>query len=158
MLQHLLADQFGLSVHRERRTTPVYALVRAGAALGPGLRPSTMECWRPGEQPVPAIPVPPKLWCHSQFLRKGVTEAASMEWLANVVGARHALDRPVVDGTGLIGPYDITYEPPLSDVPLKPALQAQLGLTLEAREEIIEFLVVEHIERPRAATLVRFGK
>ena len=112
MLQHLLADQFGLSVHRERRMTPVYALVRAGASLGPGLRPSTMECWRPGEQPVPAIPVPPSRWCHSQFLRKGVTEAASMEWLANVVGARHALDRPVVDRTGLRGPYDIKYEPP----------------------------------------------
>ena len=80
-----------------------------------------------------------------------------MEWLANVVGARHALDRPVVDGTGLTGPYDITYQP-LPDVPLKSALQAQLGLTLEAQERIIEFLVVDHVERPRAATLVRFGK
>ena len=81
-----------------------------------------------------------------------------MEWLANVVGARQALDRPVVDGTGLTGPYDITYEPPPTGVLLGPALQAQLGLTLEARDQILEFLVVDHIERPRAATLVRFGK
>jgi len=158
MLQHLLSEQFGLSVHRERRMTPVYALVRAGVSLGPGLRPSTMECWRPGEQPVPAIPVAPARWCHSQFLRKGVTEAASMEWLANVVGVRHALDRPVVDGTGLTGPYDITYEPPPADARLTPALQAQLGLTLEPRNQILEVLVVDHIERPRPAPLVRFGR
>ena len=151
MLQHLLADEFGLSLHRERRSMPVYALVRTGSTLGPGLRASTMDCWRPGEQPVPAIPVHPRSWCHSQFLRQGVTEAASMEWLANVVGARHPLRTPVVDRTGLAGPYDIRWEPPVSGQPLEPSLGSQLGLTLEPRVEPIDLLVVDHIERPRAA-------
>ena len=135
MLQHLLADEFGLVVHRERRPIPVYALVRAGSTLGPGLRVSTMDCWRPGEEPVPAVPVHPRLWCHSQFLRKGITEAASMEWLANVVGARHPRGRPVVDRTGLSGLYDIAWAPPASGQPLEPSLESQLGLTLEPRIE-----------------------
>jgi uncharacterized protein (TIGR03435 family) len=151
MLQHLLADEFGLVVHRERRPMPVYALVRTGSTLGPGLRASTMDCWRPGEQPVPAIPVHPRSWCHSQFLRQAVTEAASMEWLANVVGARHPLRTPIVDRTGLAGPYDIRWEPPVSGQPLEPSLVSQLGLTLEPRVEPIDLLVVDHIERPRAA-------
>ena len=158
MLQHLLADEFGLAVHREQRPTPVFALVRASSVLGPGLRASTMDCWRPGEEPVPAIPVRPSLWCHSQFLRKGMAEAASMEWLANVVGAGHTLGRPVVDRTGLAGPYDIWWVPPASGERLLPELQEQLGLTLEAREVPIDVLVVDHIERPRAGSLVRFGK
>jgi uncharacterized protein (TIGR03435 family) len=158
MLQHLLADEFGLALHRELRPMPVYALVRAGSALGPGLRVSTLDCWRPGEEPVPAIPVHPSLWCHSQFLRKGMTEAASMDWLANVVGAGYELGRPVVDRTGLAGPYDIWWKAPASDDQLRQELQAQLGLTLEPRVVPIDVLVVDHIERPRAGSVVRFGK
>ena len=158
MLQHLLADEFGLAVHREQRPMPVYALVRATSVLGPGLRVSTLDCWRPGEEPVPAIPVHPRWWCHSQFLRRGMTEAASMEWLANVVGAGHELGRPVVDRTGLAGPYDIWWVPPPSDERLLPELQAQLGLTLEPRVVPIDVLVVDHIERPRTASVARFGK
>jgi uncharacterized protein (TIGR03435 family) len=158
MLQHLLADEFGLAVHREQRRMPVYALVRSRSVLGPGLRVSTMDCWRPGEEPVPAIPVHPRQWCHSQFLRRGMTEAASMEWLANVVGAGHELGRPVVDRTGLAGFYDIWWTPPSSGERLIPELQAQLGLTLEPRVVPIDVLVVDHIERPRTGSVARFGK
>jgi bla regulator protein blaR1 len=158
MLQHLLTDQFGVAVHRERRRLPVYVLVRAGASLGPGLRASELECWRPGEEPVPAIPVHPTRWCHSQFLRTGITEAASMEWLANVVAYRQRLDRPVLDRTGLTGPYDIAWAPPAPGAPVGPALEAQLGLTLAESVEPVDLLVVDHVERPRSTLLVRFGK
>ena len=158
MLQHLLADEFGLAVHREQRPTPVYALVRAGSVLGPGLRVSMLDCWRPGEEPVPAIPVHPTMWCHSQFPRRGMTEAASMEWLAGIVGGRDGLDRPVVDRTGLVGPYDIWWAPPESNERLLPELRAQLGLTLEPRVVSIDVLVVDHIERPRTSPVIRFGK
>jgi uncharacterized protein (TIGR03435 family) len=151
MLQHLLADEFGLSLHRERRVLPVYALVVAGASPGPGLRASAMDCWRPGEKPVPAIPVHPRLWCHSQFLRKGVTESASMAWLANVVGGRMPQPAIVVDRTGLAGLYDIEWAPPAPGSPVAPSLEAQLGLTLEPSEAPLDLLVVDHIERPRAA-------
>jgi len=149
MLQHLLADEFALSVHRERRVLPAFALVRVGASLGPRLRTSGLACWRPGEGAVPAIPVHPRFWCHSQFLRKGVTEAASMEWLANAVGGRMTPPRPVVDRTGLAGAFDIAWVPPALGAPLAPTLEAQLGLTLEPREEALDLLVVDRIERPR---------
>jgi uncharacterized protein (TIGR03435 family) len=151
MLQHLLADEFGLSVHRERRTMPVYALVRAGSVLGPGLHASTMDCWRPGEKPVPAMPVHPSLWCHSQFLRKGVTESASMAWLAGIVGGRMPQPAIVVDRTGLTGPFDIAWMPPAPGTPLEPSLESQLGLTLEPSVEPIDLLVVDRLERPGTA-------
>jgi bla regulator protein blaR1 len=150
MLQHLLADEFGLALHRERRVLPVYALVRTGGPLGPGLRASQLDCWRPGEEPVPAIPVHPRRWCHSQLLRKGITEAASMAWLANVVGVRQRLDRPVIDHTGLVGPYDITWAPPPAGAPVTASLEAQLGLTLEPRTEALDVIVVDRVERRRA--------
>jgi uncharacterized protein (TIGR03435 family) len=156
MLQHLLADEFGMSVHREQRRVPVYLLVRVGSSLGPGLRLSVRECWRPGEEPVPAIPVHPRRWCHSQFLRKGMTEAASMDWLANVVASHQRLDRPVLDRTGLTGAYDIEWLPPPPGAPVRPSLETQLGLTLVEGVEPVDLLVVDRVERPRA-TFVRFG-
>jgi len=152
MLQHLLADEFDLVVHRERRTIPIYALVRFGSTLGPRLRPSALNCWRPGEGRVPAIPVHPRQWCHSQFLRKGITEAASMAWLAGVVGVRQRLDRPVLDRTGLAGAYDIEWLPPPPDLPVLPTLETQLGLTLQERTEPIDLLVVDRIDHPKERT------
>ena len=149
MLQRLLADEFGLALHREERVLPVYALVVAGTSPGPGLQPSAMDCWRPGEKPVPAIPVHPRFWCHSQFLRKGVTESASMAWLAGVVGGRMPQRAIVVDRTGLAGAYDIAWTPPAPGTPLEPSLEAQLGLTLRRTEAALELLVVDHIERPK---------
>jgi bla regulator protein blaR1 len=149
MLQHMLADEFGLSLHRERRLLPVYALVVAGASPGPGLQPSARDCWRPGEKPVPAIPVHPQFWCHSQFLRKGVTESASMAWLAGVVGGRMPQPAIVVDRTGLAGAYDIAWTPPAPGMPLEPSLEAQLGLTLQRSEAALDLLVVDRIERPK---------
>lgn len=80
-----------------------------------------------------------------------------MEWLANIVGASNGLDRPVVDRTGLAGAYDIWWTPPESNERLLPELQAQLGLTLEPRVVPIDVLVVDHIERPRVTSVVRFG-
>jgi uncharacterized protein (TIGR03435 family) len=149
MLQHMLADEFGLSLHRERRLLPVYALVVAGASPGPGLQPSARDCWRPGEKPVPAIPVHPQFWCHSQFLRKGVTESASMAWLAGVIGGRMPQRAIVVDRTGLAGAYDIAWTPPAPGMPLEPSLEMQLGLTLQRTEAALDLLVVDRIERPK---------
>lgn len=81
-----------------------------------------------------------------------------MEWLAGIVGGRDGLDRPVVDRTGLVGPYDIWWAPPESNERLLPELRAQLGLTLEPRVVPIDVLVVDHIERPRTSPVIRFGK
>src|SRR6266404_2519666 len=45
MMRTLLADRFRLSVHRENRQMDGYSLVRArGGALGPGMKPSAVDC------------------------------------------------------------------------------------------------------------------
>lgn len=46
MLQALLAERFGLAVHRDTREMPIYALVlaRQDGRLGPQLRRSSVDC------------------------------------------------------------------------------------------------------------------
>ena len=72
-----------------------------------------------------------------------------MEWLANVVGGRMTPSRPVVDRTGLAGAFDIAWVPPALGAPLVSSLETQLGLSLQPREEALDLLVVDRIERPR---------
>ena len=82
-------------------------------------------------------------------------------WLGQVLGRD---ERPVIDRTGLSKNYDFT----LSFAPLLPpdfprekippeilarpsifdAVREQLGLQLEAQEGPVEYLVIEHVERP----------
>ncbi len=77
---------------------------------------------------------------------------------------RAALDRPVVDKTGLAGRFDFDLEwtpdesqfsgaglkgtPESTQPDLFTAIQQQLGLRLEATRGPIEVLVIDHVERP----------
>lgn len=60
-LRALLADRFGLTVHRETREEDVFALVQARAERGPGpsLQPSTQDCSPEAIQSRRANPPPP---------------------------------------------------------------------------------------------------
>ena len=55
MLQGLLSDRFGLTVHREQREVPTYALIltRKDGRLGPRLLRSDVDCekWLAGKRP-----------------------------------------------------------------------------------------------------------
>jgi uncharacterized protein (TIGR03435 family) len=70
------------------------------------------------------------------------------------------LQTPVVDMTGLKGRYDFTLDftnylpddmktmrPDATSV-LMSALPGELGLKLEARKEMVEVMVVDHVEKP----------
>ncbi|HYA42859.1 MAG TPA: TIGR03435 family protein, partial [Syntrophobacteraceae bacterium] len=75
-----------------------------------------------------------------------------------------ALDRPVIDQTGLEGRFDFDLNwkrddsqfsgieatiPPLADAPpLYTAIQEQLGLKLDATNARVEVLVIDHVEKP----------
>jgi uncharacterized protein (TIGR03435 family) len=173
MLQTLLADRFKLTVHRERREVPGYALViaRKDGRLGPNLQPTPTMCteWldggRRGDVPVIFGDLP---------CGRGVMNASTMRQtrtplpqLANLLSAR--VERPVEDRTGLTGFYafDLRWaaEPSSSTaansgtMPSAPApdnlptsiftaIEEQLGLKLETTRTTMEFLVVDHAERP----------
>jgi len=133
-LRGVLSDRFKLAVHRETRLVPVYALmvVEGGTKLqepastdaGPDLRVIRVE---PGRIAGREVPVPT---------------------LAKILSEQ--LDHPVLDGTGLRGHYEVTFEwqanSPMAAV--SKALQDQLGLKLELEQVPKEFLVIDHVETP----------
>jgi uncharacterized protein (TIGR03435 family) len=76
----------------------------------------------------------------------------TMEQLVQIL-SNGAVDRPVVDKTGLTGIYDykLEYSAPSPD-PRGPsifvAVQEQLGLRLEPQITPIDILVIDHVEKP----------
>jgi uncharacterized protein (TIGR03435 family) len=84
-----------------------------------------------------------------------------MSLIASALSSWGDLGRPVVDHTGLTGTYDFvmdytpdprpSYATIDSDGPgFQEALKQQLGLKLEAQRAQVEFLVLDHVERPDA--------
>ncbi|MBZ5601510.1 MAG: TIGR03435 family protein [Acidobacteriia bacterium] len=135
MLQSLLADRFKLTLHRETREQPVYDLVVAKG--GPKLKaadPKEAGALRVGKGQVTGMKAP-------------------MSWLAQFLSGE-ALDRLVIDQTGLGGEYDFTLQwtPDASaDSPsIFTAVQEQLGLQLRAEKGPVEVLVVDRLEKPSA--------
>jgi len=121
MLQSLLAERFKLVLHRETKSVPVPYLV------------------------------------------------ASFSMVANMARFCETLsmfaDRAVVDRTGLTGTYEVTLKVPLDPeqrklmTPGRPfagfgptaginSAVEELGLKLETRKAPVDFLVIDHIERP----------
>jgi uncharacterized protein (TIGR03435 family) len=157
MLRNLLADRFKLTLHREQKDLPYFALT--AAKNGPKLRESTLSPDASPEGP------PPLIFVVALPVIRLPGRYATMAELASVM-QRAALDRPVVDKTGLSGRYDFDLEftPDESqfggmlgkvagaDESAKPglfaALQEQLGLRLEAAKGLIEALVIDGVERP----------
>ena len=132
MLRGLLADRFNLKLHRERRPFASYALVTFGGS--PKLRPATDGC-RP-QRSVDFIQL-----C-------GYT----IEQFAQFLTTRS--DKIVVDMTDIIGKFDI--ELPLDQSQsrdfsaLAASVSQNVKLKIEPRNDQIDVLVVDHVERPSA--------
>jgi uncharacterized protein (TIGR03435 family) len=135
MFQALLSDRFKLSVHRETRQVPVYALTlgKSGAKL---------HAADPGGEP---------------FLgRRGRTgpltgRKASMPQLASLLSM--LMGRKVLDQTGLTGLYDFTLEFAPDDAVDSPfpslvTVLQELGLKLESTKAPVEVLIIDHAEKP----------
>ena len=158
MLQSLLADRFKIQVHTETRQIPIFVMTLEKAGkLGPQLVPHTDNppCAAPGPSGQDGWPVP----VCGALLTGRPTEGrwriayrdASMHLIADALPAisMQALDRPVLDQTGLSGTFDFRIEFAPQRVPLlngtpfpnftpneegptfREALQEQLGLKLE---------------------------
>ncbi len=119
MLQKLLAERFGMTVHRERRNLSLYELVVAKG--GPKLRerskapdeapagtdaPSLARKVRVGKDDIP-VPLPGARVMMS-FPEKGVQHVTARgQTLAELIRLlEREIGRPLVDGTGLAGTYD----------------------------------------------------
>src|SRR5215471_6988256 len=151
MLRKLIADQFDLAFHRERRETSIYTLTVA--KNGPKLT----ESKAPPDTPTERRPLLRIRYFAARRRMPG--RDASMAELATVL--QRSIDHPVVDQTGLSGRYDFDLEflpddtqfnGALRDV-IKPevayrydlfaALQQQLGMKLEAKKGPVEAFVID---------------
>jgi uncharacterized protein (TIGR03435 family) len=170
MVRQLLADRFQLKTRVEPRQMPRYVLrtARADGRLGAGLQPARTDCSvvlaaRFGA-PAPAgsndPPCPWRVGITPPLARMAV-DGAPMRAFAGLL--ERLLNRKVVDGTDLLGPYDIRLEfaadqipnaPPAPDVPsrdglsLFTALQEQLGLTLQSERGPVDVIVIESAQMP----------
>jgi len=157
MLRTLLAERFQLVVHTGTASAP--AFVMSVAKGGPKLKESAAlpEDSPLGPPPLLFVVVPPAVRLPGRY--------ATMAELASVF-QRGALDRPVVDRTGLPGRYDFDLEFTPDDAQFSGALagiggdsplpglftaiQQQLGLRLDATKGPVDVLVVDRAERPSA--------
>lgn len=173
MVQALLAERFGLRVHRETREMPIYALVLAkpDGTWGSQLTRSTTDCAamaaaaRRGAPPPPPTAITERPPCGTrslpgQMLAGGVTMADLARNVSNFAG------RMTIDKTGLAGAFDFTLEytpdqlppegslpagmppPPANGPSLFTAMQEQLGLKLDSQRGPVDVLVIDAAQQP----------
>lgn len=146
-LQNLLADRFGLVIHKETKEEQIYHLViaKGGSKLTENTAPGPRQ---------------------GMSMNRGRAQgfASNMQMLAdNLAGT---VGRPVIDMTGLTGKYDWKLEwtpdsgmaipgpenpQPQSDAPgptIFTAVQEQLGLKLETAKGPVDSWVIDKIAQP----------
>lgn len=143
MLESLLAERFQLALHRESKQMSTLVLVVGKG--GPKVRASPVE-----ERGV--------------FQTSGATMTAEHATMAELtLRLSGPLRTPVVDKTGMTGHYDFKIDlmpyfaggkagqaPDMIDI-AGSALREELGLNLESHKELIEVLVIDHVEKTPAA-------
>jgi uncharacterized protein (TIGR03435 family) len=166
----VFADRFKLKARYETREVPAYALVlaRPDQPLPQGLKKIDTDCAAlstarqrgesPPTPPLTASGMPP---CGGRFgggmvVSTGMTIARFARSIQGTTG------RILIDKTGLQGDYEFTLKytasrpgvtaPEVGDAgpDIFTALREQLGLKVEPTRTTIDFLIIEHIERPTA--------
>jgi uncharacterized protein (TIGR03435 family) len=147
MMQGLLEDRFGLKVQREAKSMPVYVLSRQNPDhLGPGLTSTKLDCSSLDRSKLPRE-------CGYEAIPGSIRGIG--DWAAMRLPDRLALERQVVDRTGLAGNFDVNFtwsEDPTSasrdSVSVFTAVQEQLGLKLEAVVTPVDVLVIQAVRPP----------
>ncbi len=148
----LLAERLGLETHLETRNTSVYYLVVDKGGIKMQIVPPPPP---PADGEAAAPPPPADVQAHgSQHGLEFVGTNASMRAITGALSSM--VEAPVIDKTGLTGPYNYTLQfgrewserDPDSWPSIFTAVQEQLGLKLEAAHESVPNLVVDHITKP----------
>jgi uncharacterized protein (TIGR03435 family) len=172
MLQSLLEERFKLKFHREQREMPTYSLVIArdghklkAAALESGSvsMGSTIDG---NNRKIIRIEANGKTITKAPSYMHNITGYNSMQGLAKILA--RIVSRPVTDKTGLAGRYEVFLEWGLeagqegalaasasgdpagesAGLSIFTAIQEQLGLKLEPDKGLVEFFIIESIEKP----------
>ena len=170
MLQAMLADRFQLTIHRETKELPIYALMlaRKDGKLGPSLT-ETKEgsCVPFDPTKPPAPPQPGSRPCGMMRMQQRELDGTSIPVSNLIPMFSRTLGRTVVDKTGLTGNYDIhmQWTPDETQLALLPpdapkpapsdetgpsfftAIQEQLGLKLESQKGPVEVIVIDRAEK-----------
>jgi|SRR5580658_4184768 uncharacterized protein (TIGR03435 family) len=177
MVRALLEERFHIKEHTETREMLVFRLAQIHPGkFGPNLSPSRKDeppCAAFG--PYAGAPVPtisgglpefcgillmlPQMKDHQvQLAGRKLTMIDLARGIEATTNTR--VDRPIIDGTGFDGTFDVTLhftpenpDPEHADetpvgLPLAEALRDQLGLKLEPGKGPVEVVVLDHIEKP----------
>jgi uncharacterized protein (TIGR03435 family) len=143
MIINLLADRFGMVVHRITKDFDGYEIVAAKG--GPKLTPSVGNS---------ADPPVYRMTRDSNGVTRYTFARTSMTMMTYRLATMMRMKTPVLDHTGLSGRFDFTLDvettPPEFDdnsVNVSDALQKQLGLKLNRIKVPREVIVIDHIER-----------
>jgi uncharacterized protein (TIGR03435 family) len=173
MMRSLLADRFQLKVHNETRQLPVFGLLLAKPGkMGPKLTAhAAADASCSGGQACGGLSLRPAGTPGDLHV---AAREVSMDFLARSLTGMGALDRPVLDQTGLNGTYDFEVEyardsfgasstqaasseganfaPGASGSASGPtfleALKEQLGLKLVAQKGPVDVVIVDAVTRP----------
>lgn len=157
MVQNLVRDRFGVSSHDEKRELSVYTInLGKGGVEGVKMTRNQTQAIRGGGNFAGSV----------QGMGVMTMGSATMTDMASLL-QRIALDRPVVDQTGLTGRYDIslrwaTDNTQFQSITLRPAppegieplpdlvtaFREQLGLKLEATKAPADVIVIDKVSRP----------
>jgi uncharacterized protein (TIGR03435 family) len=169
MLRALFIDRFKLRYHVEHQEEDGFALTlaRADGRLGPKLRHAPVDCgaWLAARaQGTPVEPLPPTAAACGVRNGQGLLDFGGMPMQAVAQMLSNQLGRPVIDRTGLTGPFDVVEfqflqssagAPRPGDAAIRDdaasiytAVQEQLGLKLIPARAPVDRLVIDHIEAP----------
>jgi uncharacterized protein (TIGR03435 family) len=162
MLRNLLIDRLKLVTHRETKELPGYVL-----SIAPGGIKFNETI---GEEELPLMQLGSAFREQSQSARQMVPMVMKgrfrMPTFADTLSLNAPGNAPIIDRTDLTGLYDVNFtlnqvmnvQRSLTgafvmgerdfDPPLGKALEQQLGLRLEAKQVPVDYLVVDHVEKP----------
>jgi uncharacterized protein (TIGR03435 family) len=146
LLQRLLAERFGLRMHKDKRELGYYALRVAPGGIKFAKTTRTQDTM-------------PQQGGHGGPDGQTMTFTNSSMSDFLLLGMQHYADRPLVDETGLTGRYDLNLrwtpdqmKPAEGDAApgLFTALREQTGLELKAAKGPVEVFVVDAVQKPGA--------